>query len=152
MSSRSIGAYESIPELMRIARGSYAWAVNARLAAEGIDDLPRNGAFALSYLARGEESVVDMIEGLGVTKQVVSQLLDTRVVRGYLTRDSNPEDRRRMTIELTERGHAAVAAIGAGTNAIDGELAHMLSDDELHGMRAGLVALGQIKERMKAGS
>ena len=51
-------------------------------------------------------TAVDMIRGLGVTKQAASQLIDTLVLRGYLTRDVNPEDRRRMTVTLTERGRA----------------------------------------------
>jgi DNA-binding MarR family transcriptional regulator len=140
-----------IPALMRAARGSYAQAIRAHLAAEGIDDIPRNGAFVLSGLANGDESVVDMIRGLGVTKQAVSQLIDTLVLRGYLTRDINPEDRRRMTIDLTDRGRAAAAAICAGTAAIDDELARVLSPAELAGLRAGLAALGHIKERMKEG-
>jgi len=89
---------------MRAARGSYAEAIRRHLAAEEIDDLPRNGAFVLSGLANGDDSVVEMIRGLGVTKQAASQLIDTLVLRGYLTRSVNPEDRRRMTIDLTDRG------------------------------------------------
>ena len=70
----------------------------------------------MSRLADGDVSVLDSIRGLGVTKQAASQLLDTLVLRGFLVRDINPEDRRRMTIDLTERGHAAAAAIYAGTD------------------------------------
>jgi DNA-binding MarR family transcriptional regulator len=47
-----------------------------------------------------------MILGLGVTRQAASQLIDTLVVRGYLVREVNPADRRRLNIELTERGGA----------------------------------------------
>ena len=138
-----------IPALMRAARGSYAQAIRAHLAAEGIDDIPRNGAFVLSGLANGDESVVDMIRGLGVTKQAVSQLIDTLVLRGYLTRDVNPADRRRMTIELTDRGRAAAAAIGSGVESIDTELARMISPAQRAGLRAGLFALADIKATMK---
>jgi DNA-binding MarR family transcriptional regulator len=137
----------SIPELMRAARGSYAQAIRAHLADQGFDDLPRNGAFVLSGLAIGNGPVVELIKRRGVTKQAASQLIDTLVVRGYLTRDVNPADRRRLTIDLTERGHAAAAAIYAGTLAIDDELALLISPAEMAGMRAGLAALGTIKER-----
>ena len=88
-----------------------------------------------------------MIRGLGVTKQAASQLIDVLVLRGYLTREVNAEDRRRMTIELTDRGRAAAAAVRAGIEAVDAELAEMLSPAELAGLRAGLAALGEIKER-----
>ncbi len=89
-----------------------------------------------------------MIHGLGVSKQTASQLIDALVLRGYLVREINPEDRRRMLIGLTERGSAAAAAVRAGVEAIDAELAGMISPTELDGLRAGLTALAAIKERM----
>jgi DNA-binding MarR family transcriptional regulator len=90
-----------------------------------------------------------MIRGLGVTKQAASQLIDTLVLRGYLTRDINPDDRRRMTIALTDRGHGAAAAVRAGVESIDSGLARMISPVELKGLRAGLLALADIKEQTK---
>jgi DNA-binding MarR family transcriptional regulator len=147
-----IEEFRSIPELMRAARGSYAQAIREQLDAEGIDDLPRNGSFVLSYLSRDDEPVVmDMIRGLGVTKQAVSQLLDTLVVRGFITREVDPDDRRRMTIGLTDRGRGAAAAIFEAVTGIDDQLAEMLSPGELAGLRAGLAALGRIKDHWKEG-
>src|ERR1019366_9611723 len=101
----------AIPVLLRAARGSYAQAINVSLTAARFDDLPRNGAFVVGGMGNHGGSAVDMIRGLGVTKQAASQLIETLVLRGYLTRELNPEDRRRMTIELTERGRAAAAAV-----------------------------------------
>jgi DNA-binding MarR family transcriptional regulator len=46
-----------------------------------------------------------------VSRQAASQLIDTLVLRGYLTRQINPADRRRMDIELTDRGRAAADAV-----------------------------------------
>jgi DNA-binding MarR family transcriptional regulator len=136
-----------IPALLRAARGSYAQAIGVRLAEAGFEDLPRNGGFVLSGMNFYGGSAVDMIRGLGVTKQAASRLIDTLVLRGYLTRSLNPDDRRRMTIELTERGRAAAAAVRSGVRAIDAELAQMLTETEMAGLRAGLLALGRIKER-----
>src|ERR1019366_9505615 len=142
----------AIPALLRAARDSYAQAINVSLPAAGFDDLPRNGAFVVGGMGNHGGSAVDMIRGLGVTKQAASQLIDTLVLRGYLTRDLNPEDRRRMTIELTERGRAGAAAVRSGIQAIDAELAEMLTESELAGLRAGLVALARIKERAQEGA
>jgi DNA-binding MarR family transcriptional regulator len=141
-----------IPALLRAARGSYAQAVNARLAGAGFGDLPRNGAVVLGGMGNRGGSAVDMIRGLGVTKQAASQLIDTLVLRGYLTRDVNPDDRRRMAIALTDRGRAAAAAVRAGVESIDAELARMISPAELAGLRVGLEALGHIKDRMREAS
>jgi len=136
------------PALLRTARGSYAQAIKANLEAAGFGDLPRNGAFVLGGMGNRGGTAVDMIRGLGVTKQAASQLIDTLVLRGYLTRDVNPQDRRRMTIALTDRGRAAAAAVRFGVESIDAELARMITPSELAGLRAGLEALGHIKDRM----
>jgi DNA-binding MarR family transcriptional regulator len=132
---------------LRSARASYAQSVITELRDAGFDDLPRNGAFVLGGMADWGGSASDMIAGLGVTKQAASQLIDTLVLRGYLTREINPADRRRMLIGLTEHGRAAAAAVRAGVETIDAELALMLSKDDLAGLRRGLLALHQIKER-----
>ncbi len=83
----------------------------------------------------------------GVTKQAASQLIDTLVIRGYLEREVNPGDRRRMSIALTYRGRAAATAVRAGVEVVDAELARLLSPADLAGLRAGLAALAEIKER-----
>jgi DNA-binding MarR family transcriptional regulator len=139
---------EGIPGLLRAARGSYARAIAAHLGAAGFDDLPRNGAFVLGGMGNWGGSAADMIEGLSISKQAASQLIDSLVLRGYLTREINPEDRRRMLIGLTDRGRAAATAVRSGVKAIDAELAKMISPTELSGLKAGLAALSEIKERM----
>ena len=139
----------SIPALLRGARGSYARTIAAYLAEAGCDDLPQNGPFVLGGMANHHAPAVDMIRGLGVTRQAASQLIGTLVVRGYLSREVNPADRRRLNIELTDRGWAAAEAIGAAIGQVDEELAAMITRAELAGLRAGLIALANIKERTR---
>ncbi len=136
-----------MPALLRAARGSYGQAIKTKLAAAGFGDLPRNGGFVLAGMGNHGGSASDMIEGLGVSKQAASQLIDTLVSRGYLTREIDATDRRRMRIDLTERGRAAASCVRAGVDEIDAELAQMISPGELAGLRVGLEALGRIKER-----
>ena len=138
---------DPIPALLRWARGSYGQAVRSHLAKAGFDDLPSNGPFVLGGMARFNGSAADMIMGLGVTKQAASQLIDTLVLRGYLTREIDSEDRRRMTISLTERGRGAAQATRTAVDSIDAELATMITPAELEGLRAGLEALAQIAAR-----
>lgn len=133
------------------ARGGYGNTIGEHLAAAGFDDLPRNGPFVLGAMANKDRPAVEVIRGLGVTRQAASQLIDTLVLRGYLSREINPEDRRRLNIVLTEHGRAAAAAIRAAIAEVDAELAQMLSLDQLAGLRAGLAALGEIRERTERG-
>lgn len=141
-----------IPVLLRGARGSYGDAIAAMLAAAGFEDLPRNGPFVLGGMANHDGSAVDMIRGLGVSRQAASQLIDTLVLRGYLSRQINSDDRRRMDIQLTERGHAAAVVVRAAVKKVDRQLTAMLSPAELAGLRAGLTALATIKEKINGDS
>jgi len=135
-----------IPAMLRGARGAYANTIVALLAAAGFDDLPRNGPFVLGGMANHGDSAVDIIRGLGVSRQAASQLIDVLVLRGYLGRQINPDDRRRMDIELTERGRAAAAVIRAAVERVHRQLVARISPAEVVGLQAGLAALAAIKQ------
>ena len=138
-----------LPALLRAARGAYGQAIRTRLEAVGCDDLPRNGLYIIGGMAGHRGSAGDLIRQLGVSKQAASQLVDTLVVRGYLVREVTPADRRRVAIDLTERGRAAAAAVREGVQAVDAELSERLSPADLAGLRAGLVALCDIRDRLE---
>ncbi|HEY4376591.1 MAG TPA: MarR family transcriptional regulator [Acidimicrobiales bacterium] len=133
-----------LPALLRAARGTYSKAIKAQLAEAGFDDLPRNAPFVLGGMANRGGTAPDLLRALKVTKQAASQLVDTLVLRGYLERETNPDDRRRMVVTLTDRGHAAGAAVRAGVDATDAELAKRISPEQLKAMRIGLYVLALI--------
>ncbi len=138
-----------IPALMRAARGAYGHVIRERLARAGYDDLPRNAPYVLGGMANQGVPPSQLVRELGVSKQAAGQLVDTLVLRGYLERRPDPDDRRRITVELTERGAAAAAEVRAGVEEVDGRLAGMLTDAQLRGLRAGLVALTTIREEIE---
>jgi DNA-binding MarR family transcriptional regulator len=139
--------YVSIPELMRLARGSYKRAIDVQYAARGIDDVPNPGGYMLAYLAGGEESIPEMIEGLGIRKREYNEFVDLLVLRGFITRDIDPNTGR-ASFALTERGRAAAEAILEGSRIVDEELERRLSPAEMTGLRRGLIALGEIKRSL----
>jgi DNA-binding MarR family transcriptional regulator len=137
---------------MREARGVYRDAVRRSLADAGCDDIPRSGAFVLTCLNHsvGEPEFslqADVVASLGLSKQAASQLIDTLVLREYVERRNDPEDRRRMGLRLTARGRIAAIAVQKATDAIDASLAGLITADELHGLRVGLAAYRVIRER-----
>lgn len=138
-------SYRSIPTLMRMARGTYARSIRAELYDIGVDDLPRNGVIILTGIDMTGGPRQEMMAELGITKQAVSQLIDTLVGRGYLERSTDPQDRRRISLELTERGQQVVDAATRGVQAVDDQLHERLSDEQVEAMRAGLAALAEIK-------
>jgi DNA-binding MarR family transcriptional regulator len=139
--------YVTIPELMRVARGSYKRAVDVELAAGGLEDLPTASGYLLAYLVSDEESVAEKIEGLGIKQREFRQLTDTLVVRGYITRDVDPANGS-VTLALTERGRAASEATPAGVTFVDQELERRLTAAEMAGLRRGLAVLGEIKQSL----
>jgi DNA-binding MarR family transcriptional regulator len=138
------------PTLMRAARGTYARSIRAHLQEIGVTDLPRNGAFILFGVLSGDGTRAELPTGLGVSKQAVSQVIDVLVTRGYLDRHPDGSDRRRVVLELTERGHEVAAAVWHGTEAIDEQLATRVSPSGVEAMRAGLIALAAIKAETPA--
>lgn len=135
-----------IPALLRGARGAYAASVRLELAADGFDDLPRNGAFVIGGMASHAATPSDLVRQLRISKQATSQLIDSLVLRGYLERETDPSDRRRLTLALTDRGLAAAAAVRRGVVAVDTNLERAIAPDQLAALRAGLVALCDIAE------
>lgn len=111
--------------------------------------MPRNGAFVIGGVGNHGQPASALVEQLGVTKQAASQLIDTLVVRGYLTRTIDQDDRRRMNISLTDRGREAADAIRAGVTTVDQELEDRLGAAGLEQLRAGLVALCDIRDRIE---
>lgn len=134
-----------LPFLLRTARRTYARGVVEALAEAGFDDVPRNGAFVLSGIGNGA-AAVQLLPGLGVSKQAASKLVDTLVLRGYLARGEDLEDRRRLTLTLTDRGEAAAAAVRAGADAVDRRLADRLGAADRRTLRRALYVLGSLDD------
>ena len=133
------------PTLIRAARGAYTQSIRAELLSIGIDDLPRNGAIILAGIGTERGPRQDLSADLGVTKQAVSLAIDVLVNRGYLERSPGSGDRRRVDLELTERGQVVVDAVVRGVDEVDARLAELVPPEQIEGMRAALIALAQVK-------
>jgi DNA-binding MarR family transcriptional regulator len=123
----------------------YAQSIREQLRGIGIDDLPRNGALTLAGIGTSGGPTQNLPLELGVTKQAVSQVIDILVTRGYLERHSDPDDRRRFVLELTDRGQQVVDAAWRGTEAVDRKLEARVSREQIVAMRSVLTAMTEIK-------
>lgn len=133
----------SLPTLLRVARGVYSATIRRELADAGYDDIPDSGLFVIGAIARVRSGapMSRLIRGLGVSKQVAGQLVDTLVLRGYATREVDPEDRRRLTIAASERGRGAAQIIRAAIERIEADLSARVGTDAIAQTRATLQAL-----------
>lgn len=135
-----------VPALLRFARGTYATAMRRALDDAGYDDIPENGLFVIGGLAMGAGDVPlgHLVRDLRISKQAAGQLVDTLVTRGYLSREGDLVDRRRLVITLTERGRDAAAVQGAARDRIDADLHARIGDSGLRSLKRGLAALIEI--------
>jgi DNA-binding MarR family transcriptional regulator len=132
-----------MPALLRHARTTYGAAMRRALAEAGYDDIPRNGLYVIGGLALGAGDVPlgQVIKELRISKQAAGQLVDTLVARGYLKRTVDEEDRRRLTVTLTERGQAAASVQMAARGKVDAELIASVGEDDVDRTRRTLAAL-----------
>ena len=132
-----------IPALLRHSRSVYGEAMHAALAEIGCDDMPKNGMYVIGGLAMGAGGVPlsQLVKELGVSKQAAGQLVDTLVLRGYLDRSIDTEDRRKISINLTPRGEAAATAQAAARKRIDAELEARVGEKGVAQMRKALGTL-----------
>jgi DNA-binding MarR family transcriptional regulator len=133
-----------IPGLLRAARRAYGAAVRAAFTDAGFDDIPRNGAYVLARVYDNNSPVAELTRELSISKQAVSQLVDTMVMRGYLERSADPEDRRRMLITLTPRGEAAARVSWEAATEVDDELTRRLTPEGFAALRASLTELAKM--------
>jgi len=113
------------------------------LAEAGYDDIPGNGLYVIGGLALEREDVPlgQLIRNLRISKQAAGQLVDTLVTRGYLERANDKEDRRKLTVMLTERGREAAAIQAAARERVDAELLAAVGPEAIEATRRTLVTL-----------
>src|SRR3569623_177343 len=133
----------AIPGLLRHARKTYGRAMRGALERGGFDDIPANGLYIIGGLALdgGGVPIGQLVRDLGITKQGAGQLVDTLVSRGYLSRQPDPEDRRRLIVTLPDRGEAAAEAQTEGRLAVDAKLLAASGAEDVDALRRGLAAL-----------
>ncbi|BCY11664.1 MarR family winged helix-turn-helix transcriptional regulator [Actinoplanes sp. L3-i22] len=78
----------------------------AELADRGYEDFRPVHDFAMRAIQSGAESASDLGRRMSVTKQSAAKTIATLEERGYVAREPDAVDRRRMRLIVTERGLA----------------------------------------------
>jgi DNA-binding MarR family transcriptional regulator len=133
----------AMPVLLRHARITYGAAMRRALNDAGYDDIPGNGLYVIGGLALDRDDIPlgQLIREMRLSKQAAGQLVDTLVTRGYLERSIDKDDRRKLTVTLTERGRAAAAAQRAAREKVDADLLAKVGRDDLDRTRRTLAVL-----------
>lgn len=135
-----------IPALLRHARTAYGLAMRKALETAGYDDIPKNGLYVIGGLAlgAGDAPLAALIRDLRISKQAAGQLVDTLVNRGYLARNIDGQDRRRLVVTLTDRGRAAAATQAAARERVDAQLLEKVGPECIEHTRIALAALTEM--------
>ncbi len=102
---------------------------------------------ALTFLNRHSgASLSDLAGHLGLTPPSASKLVDGLVERGLVGRDTPPDDRRRVTLTLTEAGRSDLARAREVTVAHLSRQLQSLSAGERERLVGAMLALQQVFE------
>jgi DNA-binding MarR family transcriptional regulator/catechol 2,3-dioxygenase-like lactoylglutathione lyase family enzyme len=122
----------------------YGLFIRDSLLEAGFTDMPANGGYVLGLIEPEGVALGDVIAGIGFSKQRASQLVDTLVVRGYVERTVDPDDRRRVLLTLTERGQAASESVFHTCEDVDARLVARVGPEKMEHTKETLAALADL--------
>jgi DNA-binding MarR family transcriptional regulator len=140
----------ALPVLLAEGRVTYGRAIREGYAELGFDDIPKLGPRLLGGILRNGGTIGsagNVAKDFGVSKQAASKLIDTLVVRGYVERGVDPEDRRLLTLALTERGKAAAEVGWEAVDRVDRELETAVGAAAIKQVRKTVGALVELRHR-----
>ncbi len=97
--------------MLRLVPRLYRWAAASAQASREDHELSLRQLGVISAIREGVSSPGQLARRLFVTPAVVTGLLDRLERRGYVRREADPEDRRRLRLALTESGLAVSDAV-----------------------------------------
>jgi DNA-binding MarR family transcriptional regulator len=121
-----------IPRIMRTIGSSQRWS--------GLAVSPAHFRL-LSVLAHHPCNLSELAVKQAVTLPTMSNSISVLVERGWVNRVPSPDDRRKVLLELTPDGRAALAKMKNEAQARVAELLDDLSPDDLKSLAAGLAIL-----------
>jgi DNA-binding MarR family transcriptional regulator len=84
--------------------------IQAGVFERGFTDVRPSHGFAFVRISRGDATMVDVANHLGISKQAASQMVELLVQRGYVDRTQHPTDARSSVLSLTVKGWACARA------------------------------------------
>jgi DNA-binding MarR family transcriptional regulator len=105
-------------------------------------NLPVPGHFRLLFmLAEGPHNLSELAKKHNVTLPTMSNTVSTLVEHGWVQRTQSEHDRRQISIELTDAGHAILKTVQAQVESRIAQVLEPISDNELDQLIAGLAVL-----------
>ncbi len=100
------------------------------LQAKGFTGLKSSFGQVLGMISREAQRIQYIASILGVSKQAVAAMAADLEESGYITRRTDPEDKRQIILQVNDAGKALLAAALASVKALEAEIASQLSEQE----------------------
>ncbi|MGI9253368.1 MAG: MarR family winged helix-turn-helix transcriptional regulator [Thermomicrobiales bacterium] len=142
---------EIAKRVLRLMPNLQQWAVGS-LRVNRTEQDPSFRQLALLFLVRdGETSPVALAGRMGVSRAVMTGLLDRLEQRDLVRREPDPRDRRRLRIVLTDSGQEATARLGRTVvEELAGQL-HLGSEEDLTAVEAALPVIERSVQALLTG-
>ncbi len=98
----------------------------------------------LHMASQDAPTLSDVADALRVTRPTATRLVDGLVQRGWLTREIDPQDRRRIRLRTTPEGRRILAHVQEAVHASVSERLARLAPADLEALFRGLQALEQV--------
>ena len=133
------GVLETVPLVMRVIRGE--------LRKHGARELSVPQFRTLNFLSRHKgASLSEVAEHIGLTLPSMSTLVDGLVTRNFAVRRTHADDRRRVTLDLTERGQSTLRTARDATQDYLAEQLETLSSEDRNTVTKSMRILRSIFE------
>ena len=114
------------------------------IRALGHPELSLSHASVLPHIDATGTRLTDLAERSGLRKQSVSQLVEELVAAGYLDKHADPDDKRAIRLEFTDKGRRFLHDANIVKRQIEDGVAHRLGDATYRELRRVLADLPDI--------
>ncbi len=115
--------------------------VRVELANRGHEDVRPVHEFTLRAIDEGADTASELGRRLSVTKQAAAQTIAVLLERGYVRRETDPNDARRKRLQVTPRGHDMMAIGGSVLDDVRNRWAARIGPSQLDALQAHLTQL-----------
>jgi DNA-binding MarR family transcriptional regulator len=98
-------------DLLALARRSWILAMSHRLLERGYEDYRVSDSIALRLLRGTPRTIGELAAMVGVTRQAARKVARGLEERGFAVTRPDPEDARKVVVELTPSGHSYAGAV-----------------------------------------
>jgi DNA-binding MarR family transcriptional regulator len=127
--------------LLALAYQQFVSELHDDLGERGFDDLARSDGYVFRALDAQALSTSALADRLEISKQGAGQVVEDMTRRGYLQSRPHPSDGRARLLELSDRGHRALAAARDFHRRYEQRLARRHGRGHVDTLRAMLTAM-----------